>query len=75
MQGSLRYECLNTYDFKYQTVSRVSVVSTHHIANFLESVPAKEFSKSVNIWWRYEVTELEFGVYFLLAHGEYLIDN
>jgi len=35
------------------------------IANFLETVPVKEFSKSVNIWWRYE---LEYAVYFLLTH-------
>jgi len=36
------------------------------IANFLESMPVEEFSKSVNIWWRYE---LKYGVYFLLARS------
>ena len=59
---SRRAQELTAVSFPYINVSQGSVVTLfrcggiindHFIANFPQSVPVKEFLKSVNIWRRY----------------------
>jgi len=42
----------------------VETFNDQYTANFLLSMPAKEFWKSVNIWWSYD----KLSSYFLLEH-------
>jgi len=44
------------------------IINNHFIANFPQSVPVKEFLKSVNIWQRYGQ---KYGGMFFLTHGVY----
>jgi len=66
--------------FTYINVSQGSVatqfrcggiINTYFIANFPQSVPVKEFLKSVNIWRRYGQ---KYGGMFFLTHGVYMYD-
>ena len=69
------HELTVAVSFSYINVSQSSVamqfrcggiIHNHFIANFPQSVPVKEFFKSVNIWRRYGQ---KCGVMFFLTHG------